>query len=387
MPCAETMLPRQLVLGSFSWSLQTTRATDDAVMMAAIGRMFELPGFTSLTRSIQEVLIALIAKRNFKQPTEIHHSAYNQSYVALSAGVSRSTVKRAYAIFDSMGWIERGEQAYDTRHKRYEGTPISFSNSFVEALNLNQTFDAAVKEMTPRAPQSIFPSNPENICAPVAQNEPLIKEDSFVQSLQRQSPVRRVEGQKPVPRELFCLIEKGLTSRQVFWLMGLASKSGKWLSDIVEFKHTAIMKRQGRMLIGFLKTLIGENVDYASRIRELKTVAEEQAVVHKAECELDGLADKVMYIDGDGQGVHIRRLSSGFNGELAGGRGSIPHGELLKLARAGRLKNRSTQTIDAGVLKEDVTPEIPINREVARDAMSKIRSLIGIRSINAGIPG
>lgn len=379
MPNIDTLsMPRQLVLGGFCGVQQTTRTTDDAVLQAAIGRLFELPGFTMLTRAFQEVLIALMARRDFRVPTNIHPSAYNQEFIAQASGVSRSTVKRAYTMLCDLGWLVRGDQRYDERHKRYEGTPISFSASFSESVGLGRSFNSAAREIMPRAPESIFKDEVENEALPVAQNEPLIKEYSFEQSLQRQSP-RPAGKQSSVPREFFFLIEKGIKREQVFWLMGLATKAGKRLSDIVEVKLEAIMKRSGRMLIGFLQHLIRQDVDYAWRKKEIHEVAQEQAVIHRSECELDELEDKVVCIGDSNRPVRIKRMSSGFVGELQSGGGTIPHGELIRLSRAGQIKPWSQSATECDTDKVAVVAN-KRNTEVPEDAMTRIRALVGIRS-------
>lgn len=379
MPLQAT-LSRQLTLGGFSESLETTRATDDAVLRAAIGRLFDISEFTDMTRATQEVLIALLARRDFKAPARIHPSAYSQEFIARAAGVSRSTVKRAYAVFEGLGWLIRGEQAYDERHKRYEGTPISFSPDLVERLGLVRTFDSAAKEIAPRAPASIFEPAASLDVSPVVQNEPLIDVDSLEQSSSKRQSPTAAKGQKPVPRELFCLIEKGLTCWTVFWLMKLAGKANKRLTDIVEAKRHAIEKRQGRMLVGFLQHLIRQDVDYAWQKKELDAVAQEQTAVARSERALDALSDKVVCVDGGGQPILIRRASNGFHGELVAGGGSIPHADLLKLARAGRLvpwkaPTDEPRTNDAN--ESDQTQ--PAIREAAQNALSRIRSLVGIR--------
>lgn len=399
MPNIDTLImPRQLVLGGFCELQQTTRTTDDAVLQAAISRLFELQGFTMLTRAFQEVLIALMARRDFRVPTNIHPSAYNQEFIAQAAGVSRSTVKRAYSMLCELGWLVRGEQHYNERKKLYEGTPIEFSRTFAEAAGLSRSFNSAAKEIMPRAPESIFKSEVANTALeetheeiqgaseaeprlegqPVAQNEPLIKEDSLKQSLQRQSP-RSAGKQSAVPREFFFLIEKGIKREQVFWLMGLATKAGKRLSDIVEVKLEAIMKRSGRMLIGFLQHLIRQDVDYAWRKKEIHEVAQEQAVIHRSECALDGLEDSVVCIGDSDQPVKIKRMSSGFVGELQSGGGCIPHGELIRLSRAGKIKpwSKATETykgIAQAVKPRQRKPVTP------HDAVNQIRVLVGIRS-------
>jgi len=399
MPNIDTLsMPRQLVLGGFCGVQQTTRTTDDAVLQAAISRLLELPGFTMLTRAFQEVLIALMARRDFRAPTNIHPSAYNQAFIAQAAGVSRSTVKRAYSMLCELGWLVRGEQHYNERKKLYEGTPIEFSHTFAEAAGLSRSFESAAKEIVPRAPESIFkvevPSGalaethkeiqgaggaePRLEAPPVGQNEPHIKEDSLKQSLQRQSP-RPAGKQSQVPRELYFLTEKGIKREQVFWLMGLATKAGKRLSDIVEVKLEAIIKRSGRLLIGFLQHLIRQNVDYAWRKKEIHEVAQEQAVIHRSECELDGLEDSVVCIGNSNQPVRIKRMSSGFVGELQSGGGSIPHGELIKLSRAGKVKPWSKSTEEC---KTDSRTAVPSQRntDISEDAMNRIRALVGIRS-------
>lgn len=371
---------RQMVLGGFAESLETTRFTDDAVLRAAIGRLFEIPDFIEMTRSTQEVLIALLARRDFRVPTEIHQSAYNQGFIARAAGVSRSTVKRAYVIFDDLGWVMRGEQAYNERHKRYEGTPISFGQSFAERLGLARTFNAAAKEIAPRAPVSIYEAVTPLEVSPVVQNEPLIKEDSLEQSSSKRQSRTQVNGQKPVPRELFCLIEKGLTCWTVYWLMKLAGKSNKRLSDIVEAKRDAIEKRQGRMLVGFLQHLIRQDVDYAWQKKELVAVAQEQTEAHRAECELASLDGTLVCVDGGEQAIRISRRSNGFYGELVGAAAGISHTDLLKLVRAERIRPWKATKNE---LKSDKTnsPDAtqPASYEAAQNALSRIRSIFGIR--------
>jgi DNA-binding MarR family transcriptional regulator len=368
------VLPRQLSLDGFSETLETTRATDDAVLRAAIRRLFQMPDFLAMTRATQEVLIALLARRNFKDPALIHPSAYNQAFIATAAGVSRSSVKRAYAVLEERGWLVREDQGYDARRRRYQGTPIRFSAMFVEQARLARTFDSAAREIAPRPPQSLF----DQTHSPVVQNEPLIKEDSLEQSSSKRQSHNRPAVHKPVPRELFCLIEKGLSCWTVFWLMRLAGKSNKRLSDIVEAKRAAIEKRRGRMLVGFLQHLIRQDVDYAWQKRELDAAAVEQAAAHRGEQQLEALVDTLVCVDGGAQAIRIRQRSSGFHGELVGASGSVPHAELLKLVRAGRLGAwRHTEKIAPDAIAAASVQQGA--RAAAHEALDRIRSLMGVR--------
>lgn len=382
MSCAEALpLPRQLVLGAFCEQFQTTITTDDAILRAAIPRLFELPGFTTLTRSIQEVMIALLARRSFKAPTEIHASAYSQAFMARAANVSRSTLKRAYAAFEDLGWILRGTQGYDEHNKRFEGTPISFTATFVEALKLDRSFEAAASEITPRPPRASLPHPAVKNLSSVAQNEPHIKEDSPEQSLKRQSAAP-AQGPKPVPAELSCLISKGLSCWTVFWLMRLAGQSGKRLSDLVEVMRDAIEKRSGRQLVGFLQMKIRDNVDYSWRLKELRKIAQEQAEVHRGECELDTYVDQLVSVGNIDRPVRITRLSNGYYGELEGGRGGIPHGELIRLVQAGRISSWSKlpTPMSEPDTRQPHSHQPSGRSETVRDAMAQMMSIVGIRS-------
>jgi hypothetical protein len=162
---------------------------------------------------------------------------------------------------------------------------------------------------------------------------------------------------KPVPRELFCLIEKGLSCWTVFWLMRLAGKSNKRLSDIVEAKRA---------------------VDYAWQKRELDAAAVEQAAAHRSEQQLETLVDTLVCVDGGAQAIRIRQRSSGFHGELVGASGSVPHAELLKLVRAGRLgawqhtEKSAPDAIAAASVQQGA-------RAAAHEALDRIRSLVGVR--------
>lgn len=382
MSCAEALpLPRQLVLGAFCEQFQTTITTDDAILRAAIPRLFELPGFTTLTRSVQEVMIALLARRSFKAPTEIHSSAYSQAFMARAANVSRSTLKRAYAAFEDLGWIHRGTQGYDEHNKRFEGTPISFTATFVEALKLDRSFEAAASEITPRSPRASLSHPTVKNLSSVAQNEPHIKEDSLEQSLKRQSAAP-AQGPKPVPAELSCLISKGLSCWTVFWLMRLANQSGKRLSDLVEVMRDAIEKRSGRQLVGFLQMKIHDNVDYSWRLKELRKVAQEQAEVHRGERELDTYVDQLVSVGNIDRPVRITRLSNGYYGELEGGRGGIPHGELIRLVQSGRISpwTKLPQSMSEPDTRQTHSRQPGGRGETVRNAMAQMMSIVGIRS-------
>jgi hypothetical protein len=160
----------------------------------------------------------------------------------------------------------------------------------------------------------------------------------------------------------------------VFWLMGLATKSAKRLSDIVEAKLEAIMKRSGRLLIGFLQHLIKQDVDYAWRKREMQAVAADQADATRSERELEDMEGRMVCVDGGEQAIRVNRMGSGFFGELVGAAGAIPHGELLKLVRAGRVGPWK-----AGSCGKNDTPVCEDRKASNLEALRGIRALVGVR--------
>lgn len=377
--CNLSVTPRQLVLGAFVDHFQVTRHSDDVVLAAATSLLFFIPDFCALTRSFQEVMIALLARREFKNPAQIHSSAWNQNVIASAANVSRSTVKRAYAAFEANGWIVRSQQAYDTKHKRFEGTPIEIASSFVEALKLNRSFEAAAKELSYRVPAPACNSSPakndnevKNVL-PVVHSDPL-SSDSKEQSLKRQSSAPAIRP-KTVPSELSCLIEKGLSKWTVFWLMRLASEGNKRLSDLVQVFKAAIAKRSGQKLVGFLRLKISDGVDYGWRLKELQEVAEVQASINKSELELEAFDGQIVAVAGIQNPVHVERTGSGFYGRVEGQSAGIPHGQLVKLVRAKKITRHVVRNVEV-VSNPPAAPQKQ-NRSAIQNAMAQMKSIVG----------
>jgi DNA-binding MarR family transcriptional regulator len=373
-----------MVLDSFVDEFQTTYTTDDAILKAAIPRLFKTLGFSSITRSQQEVMIALLARRNYKAPTDIHESAWNQAIIAKATNVSRSTVKRAYKVFEEMGWLIRNEQSYDIEHKRFCGTPLSFDHQFVTALNLHQTFNSAAMELVPRELLRNTKTEPtEKTDSPiffsaVAHCDTHIKEDSVKQL--KDNPAAPAQAQKPVPPELRCLADSGLSCWTVFWLMKQASQAGKRLSDIVEACRTAIDKREGKALLGLLRMKIADNVDYRWKVKSLQKVAADQAAVRHAEQFLERIVGKNVVITGFANPFLLTVTSSGCFYAEGNGKGGIPHGELLRLAKVQRIS-----VIDGPVAVSSEATKGPVfdnagSRAAAKQAivemMAKLRSSV-----------
>lgn len=71
-------------------------------------------------------------------------------------------------------------------------------------------------------------------------------------------------------------------------------------------------------------------------LKELATVVNE-----KEACSVEGILDtsvgQLVRVGGIDLPVRITRLSNGYYGELEGGRGGVPHGELIRLSRAGKI--------------------------------------------------
>jgi hypothetical protein len=321
----------------------------------------------------------LIARREFKCPTKIHESAWNQNLVALAAKVSRSTVKRAYATFESLGWIIRGEQIYDVQNKRFEGTPVSLSQDLVDMLRLDRSFDSAAKDLAYRPPvvcSSVENDDSVKNLPAVVHSEPLPRDSK--QSLKRQSSAS-AQRPKGVPSELSCLVEKGLSKWTVFWLMRLATESQKRLSDLVQVFKSAIEKRQGQDLVGFLRKKITDNVDYTARQKTMQAVAQNQAQIHKAERVLDGLVGQEVEINGIDAVVHIERTQNGFYGRVEGRSAGIPHGRLIELVKARKVtRYQGAPKVEAQ--SQSVAEVVrPGKSEAGQSAMLLMKSIVGIK--------
>lgn len=90
-----------------------------------------------------------------------------------------------------------------------------------------------------------------------------------------------------LPADLHSLVKQGLSQPQIFKLMGLATRTGKRLSDIVEVSQEFLKKLQGNALFAYLRTLIGLNKDFAY-MRNAQQAEREQCA--RKQCENDEIA-------------------------------------------------------------------------------------------------
>lgn len=225
----------------------------------AVAKVFDVTELLELSDSCRHVLVSLIKKVDQNHGRSPIYA--RRETIAGEIGKSVETVYRALRELEAKHYIEAREQQKD-RYGKLTDSLIVFSRQLCELLDL------------PSSP-SVKSDRPYN-------------QRSSLQYLHKQSeevvdksakPPKKPSHAKRIPDDLEVLQHQGLSLPAIFKLMGMATRAGKRLSEIVNYAKTSLSKYAGHRLFGFLVKLIQRNLDYAY-LNEQQT--EKQVVQHQA---------------------------------------------------------------------------------------------------------
>lgn len=229
---------------------------------------------------------------------------------------SEATVYRMLAHFEMVGLIQRIAQKRDSEGAFTVGE-IRLTDPLCQTIGL--TGPSRVGDV-------VYQKKRIDRLAPVTDvlNNQGVKQFSTKKHSLRESSPNTV-GKNTIPPDLYELHQQGLSCPQLFLLMGLATKQGKRLSDIVSVCKTAIRNLKGVELFAYLRALttaekdfgfIQQQADLAQQAETLRREQTEKLAKLKAQfCRkwLSGSGDTVFQIDDFGR-INVYRTEP--NGRL-----------------------------------------------------------------------
>ncbi len=235
--------------------------------------------------------------RHLKKANPLGSVFPKKATIAERLGIHERSVYRHLNELDSAGIIEREEQKHRkgtgigeflTGHIKltkkgaaylglipWERPVLDIASEDDLTIELSSTSEQAAKS----ARSEVIPNEPS---AKMAVHNKSLTEPKL-SALKRSAP----EAMATVPAELTWLLRAGVKVGEIFFLMGLASKHQKRLSDISEAKRDTLLARgmKGRDLKAYLMALAKSEVCFktlASNARQAVREAEERAVHERA---------------------------------------------------------------------------------------------------------
>lgn len=235
--------------------------------------------------------------RHLKKANPLGSVFPKKATIAERLGIHERSVYRHLNELDSAGIIEREEQKHRkgtgigeflTGHIKltkkgaaylglipWERPVLDMASEDALTIEVSSTSEQAAKS----ARSEVIPSEPSDKMA--VHNKSLT--EPKLSALKRSAP----GAMATVPAELTWLLRAGVKVGEIFFLMGLASKHQKRLSDISEAKRDTLLARgmKGRDLKAYLMALTKSEVCFktlASNARQAVRKAEERAVHERA---------------------------------------------------------------------------------------------------------
>lgn len=240
----------------------------------AVAKVFDIAELMELSDSCRHVLVSLIKKVDQNHGRSPIYA--RRETIANEVGKSVETVYRALRELETKQYIEAREQQKD-RYGKLTDSLIVFSKQLCDLLDL------------PSSP-SVKSDRPYNQRSSLQYLHKQSNEAVDKNKLKPKLPAQPA-AKKGLPEDLAILVQQGLSQPAVFKLMGMATRAGKRLSEVVAYAKLHLSKYTSHGLYGFLVKLIQRNIDYAyiaSQQREKEVMKCQAKAIQVKSSELRG---------------------------------------------------------------------------------------------------
>lgn len=297
-------------------------------LIDARAAVFDLLNCLDLNFNARRVLYGILAFASSRTPSK-EIFPRRDTLRAESLLESDSSLYRGLAALEAKGYITR-EQRRLTRSGKFHVSPIILTQKALTLLGLTKVIhkerssnmeDGHIREHTKERKQSFQNTTDMSDCA-------------------EKTNTKLQDG---LPSDLAALKKQGITKAGICWLMGLATKHGKRLSDVFSSISHRVSTLRGREAVAYIRSMIMRDIDYAwvAKVR--------------AERAAEGLSEKaarlrLASIDDRYAGFEVHSADGGYLGTLevsgeghglrmASGVGSMPVNlKFAKALLAGRIK-------------------------------------------------
>lgn len=162
---------------------------------------------------------------------------------------SDSSLYRGLSVLETKGYITR-EQRRLTRSGKFHVSPIHLTQKALTLLGLDKVIH---KERSPNMEDGHIREHTKE------------RKQSFQNTTGESGSTKKSQTslQDGLPSDLVELRKQGISKSGVCWLMGLATKHGKRLSDVFASVSHRVSTLRGREAVAYLRSMIMREIDYA----------------------------------------------------------------------------------------------------------------------------
>lgn len=228
---------------------------------------------------------------------------------------SDSPLYRGLRVLEEKGYISR-DQKRNARNGKFYLSPIALTEKALANLALEKL---------------IHSSPPANVADGHIKKE-LTKDLQSIQKTTGQAqnlPKNGIDPKTRLPNDLVVLLSKDVEKSAICWLMTQAKANGKRLGDMVATVSSNIDALRGREVVGYLKSLMDKNIDFAWTAKDKHRVASELASTQAARDKLDAIDERyegfaVLSASGAVVGHYCAGGGPEAKGMIVGAKGSMP---------------------------------------------------------------
>lgn len=290
-------------------------------LIDARAAVFDALNCLDLNLNARRVLYGILAFANSRTPSK-EIFPRRDTLRAESLLESDSSLYRGLSVLETKGYISR-EQRRLTRSGKFHVSPILLTQKALTLLGLDKVIhkerssnleDGHIREHTKERKQSYQNTTDTTDCKQKA----------------------KTGFQDGLPSDLAVLRKQGISKAGICWLMGLATKHGKRLSDVFACVSHRVSTLRSREAVAYLRSMIVREIDYAwiAKTRTegaVEVLKEEAARLRLAALDERYAGFEVHSANGDYLGT-LEMAGQDHSLRMASGSGSMPVN--LKFAKA-----------------------------------------------------
>jgi predicted DNA-binding protein (UPF0251 family) len=231
------------------------------LLREALARAYVHPEFRSLSRETLGVMLSLVARLSHFKPAMVF--AARADRCAQEVGVSRKTFARAINRFIGAGWLTEAGGGR-TPSGRFGAFRYRFTQDFLALLGLDEVRRKPTRTTLSHGSLSI---------------DVHLKEDHVPAATPTTPPAIN-----PLPQDVQPLAARGVHPLLVYRLMGMATRAGYRLGDVVAVALPYLQKigATGWRAYRYLESMLTKGVGYQGRAESLRDQEQRQRQQEKA---------------------------------------------------------------------------------------------------------